>query len=275
MNWIDNMNGVLEYIEENITGDIDYDAIERMMACPKTVFQQTFTRISGITISEYVRRRKLTLAAYELQNTDMKVIEVAFKYGYTSADSFRVAFRRVHSVNPGEARHSDVKLKFYSQIQFEARIKGIQEMEYKLVERGTFRVTGIRATTPFGGGTWTIVKSDGSLDRLIFESGKSETLGLCFGFDEQGNNDYMCGVEWDSPGETGYDTYTYPRLKWLVFLAEGRLTDNILCNTWERIKKEFLPNSKFRKTDLPTIERYLTWDEAGDHCRVEISIPVE
>lgn len=275
MNWINNINKAVDYIESNLIEDINYDVLERIMACSRAVFQQTFTQISGITISEYIRKRKMTLAAYDLQNTNLKIIDVAFKYGYTSADSFRVAFKKVHSINPIDAKRSDVLLKFYSKLQFEIKIKGVHEMGYKLIEKNSFQVTGVRVITPFGGGTWTIVKSDGSLDKLVIESGKSETLGLCFGFDEQGNNDYMCGVEWNNPNDLEYDVYTYPELKWLVFLAEGKLSDNILYNTWERIKNEFLPNSKYKKMDLPTIEKYIIWDENNDFSKVEICIPVE
>ena len=276
MDWVKNINKTLAYIEENLADEINPQEIEKIMACPLAVFLRTFTEISGITLAEYIRRRRLSLAAYDLQNSGIKVIDTALKYGYTSPDSFRVAFKSLHGITPSRAKEAGVLLKFYSQLQFEIKIKGVQEMDYKLVEKGAFKVVGKRAVTPYGGGTWAIVKSDGTLEKLLAESKAEETLGLCFGFDEAGNNDYLCGVEWDNPQGLDYDSYEYPALKWLVFLAEGKLSDHVLLSTWERIKGEFLPDSRYMQLlDLPTIERYIVWDEAGDYGKVEVRIPVE
>ncbi len=273
MNWTDNINQAIDYIESHLTDDISSIKIEKIMGCTFSSFQQTFSQISEVTLAEYIRRRKLTLAAYDLQNTDIKVLDAAVKYGYESADSFRVAFKKLHGVNPTDAKKPDVILKFYSRLQFEVKIKGIQEMDYKIIEKPSFKVVGIRKTTPYGGGTWAIVKSDGSFYKLMEQSGKTESLGLCFGFDSEGNNDYMCAVEWDNPDKLNYEEYIYPKLKWLIFLAEGNLSDNVLYHTWDRVNNEFLPNAKYKKNGLPTIERYIIWDEINDYCKVEIRIP--
>ena len=273
MNWTDNINQAIDYIESHLTDDISGKKIEKIMGCTFSSFQQTFSQISEVTLVEYIRQRKLTLAAYDLQNTDIKVLDAAVKYGYESADSFRVAFKKLHGVNPNDAKKPDVILKFYSRLQFEVKIKGIHEMDYKIIEKPSFKVVGIRKTTPYGGGTWADVKSDGSFYKLMEQSGKTESLGLCFGFDSEGNNDYMCAVEWDNPDKLNYEEYIYPKLKWLIFLAEGKLSDNVLYHTWDRVNNEFLPNSKYKKNGLPTIERYIVWDEKNDYCKVEIRIP--
>jgi AraC family transcriptional regulator len=273
MNWTDNINQAIDLIEKSLSEGLNIKQIENIMACPFTTFQKTFSQISGVSVAEYIRRRKLTLAAYDLQNTNMKVLDTAVKYGYESADSFRIAFKNLHGVNPSEAKKTDVMLKFYSRLQFEIKIKGVSEMDYKLVGKQSFKVVGMRKTTPYGGGTWAIVKNDGSFNKLMEQSGVSESLGLCFGFDEDGNNDYMCGVEWDNPDNLDYDEYTYPDLKWLIFLAEGKLSDDTLSTIWDRVNNEFLPNSKYQKNGMPTIERYIVWDEKNDYCKVEIRIP--
>lgn len=274
MNWLDGINNVFDYIEEHLTDKIDSNEICTIMACSKTVFHNSFTQISSITLNEYIRRRKLTCAAYELQNTDMKVIDVALKYGYNSPDAFRVAFRRLHGINPQDAKSTNVVLKFYSRLRFEINIKGVYEMDYKLVNVEGFKVVGKRATTPYVGGTWAIVKSDGTLDKLK-ELAKTETaLGLCFGFDEEGNNDYMCGVELDKDVPE-FESYDYPNLNWLVFVSEGKISEYVLSNTWDRIKNDFMPNSKYIQLKIPNIENYLIWDEVNDICKVEVRIPVE
>lgn len=274
MDWVDRMNKAIEFIEANLAEEIDLNEISKIMACPIQVFQNSVSQITGVTLTEYIRRRRLTLAAYDLQNTDLKVIDVAVKYGYASADSFRVAFKKLHSINPSEAKKTSHVLKFYSQLHFELKIKGVYEMNYKLENVDSFRVVGKRETTPYAGGTWAIVKSDGTLDKLK-RLGKTETaLGLCFGFDLEGNNDYMCGVEYTGD-VCGFDTYDYPSLNWLVFVSEGKITEHVLSNTWSRIKNDFMPNSKYKQMKIPNIENYLIWDEEKDYCKVEVRIPVK
>ena len=146
-------------------------------------------------------------------------------------------------------------------------------MDYTIIERGAFNVVGIRRTTPYGGGTWGIVKGDGSNDKAKELFGKFYDLGLCFGFGGDGSNDYMCAVEYDSELPDGLDSFSYPAATWLKFEAKGTITGNTLGNVWQRINNEFLPQSKYKKSELPTIEKYVSWDEVADICNVEIWIP--
>ena len=276
MDWVERMNKAVEYIEDNLAGEIYEKEICRITACSFQMFQGSFTQITGVSLSEYVRRRKLTCAAYELQNTDVKVIDIAVKYGYQSADAFRVAFKRLHGITPAEAKKFNSTLTFYCRISFSLNIKGVDKMNYTTIEKEPFKVTGIRRITPYGGGTWAIVKSDGTNERIKEISGKFFDLGLCFGFGEDGSDDYMCAVEWDKDKEDidGYDSYTYPAAVWLKFEANGKITEGTLGNVWHRIHNEFLPQSKYKLAELPTIEKYVSWDDAADICFVEIWLPV-
>ncbi len=274
MDWVNRMNQTIDYVENNLNQEMDYEEISRIMGCPFSVFQRSFTQITGISLSEYVRNRKLTCAAYDLQNTDYKIIDIAMKYGYESSDAFRVAFKRIHGVMPAMVRKSGAKLAFYCRLSFALTIKGVYKMDYQKVEREPFKVIGVRRITPNGGGTWAIVKSDGSGKFMEELSGHFCDLGLCFGFGADGSNDYMCGIEWEKEDVPGLESYVYPAATWLLFEAEGNLSENVLYNTWQRINNEFLPQSKYKKSSLPTIEKYVKWDETADICKVEIQIPV-
>ena len=274
MDWVDRMNQAVDYVEEHLTGAIDEQEICKIVACSFPMFQSSFTQITGVPLSEYIRRRKMTCAAYDLQNTDQKVIDIAIKYGYQSADSFGVAFKQMHGIAPSYAKKNNVRLTFYCRISFSLTIKGVDRMDYTTIEREPFKVIGIRRTTPYGGGTWAIVKSDGSNEMIKEISGHFYDLGLCFGFGEDGGNDYMCAVEWDKGDIDGLDSFVYPAATWLKFEAKGSVTGNALGSAWQRINNEFLPQSKFRKSELPTIEKYVIWDEKSDRCDVEIWIPV-
>lgn len=275
MEWVDRMNAVMAYVEDHLCGEISSDEVSRIIASPYPVFQRSFVQITGMPLSEYIRRRRLTCAAYEIQNTDKRILDIALQYGYESADAFGVAFKRMHGMAPNMARKADAPLKFCSRLHFTLMIKGVEEMEYKLIEKDSFQVTGIRRTTASGGGTWAIVKSDGSLEKMKQAAGESfVSLGLCFGFKDDGSNDYMCGFEYDGQELTGFDHYTYPQSAWLVFEAKGPISKGTLGNIWGRIYGEFLPQCEYRQKDLPTIERYVEWDENADSCTVEVMIPV-
>lgn len=277
MEWADRLNRVMDYVEAHLTEDIDERAISRIAACPFSLFRKVFDQTAGVPFSEYLRRRRLTLAAYELQNTDQRVIDVALKYGYSTPDAFRVAFRRLHGISPSEARKPGAALSFYCKLRFEFKIRGVDRMRYVFKRRGPFQVIGIRRTTPYGGGTWAVVKQDGSSEAIRALSGRFFDLGLCFGFGEDGSNDYMCAVEWEGDA-AGFDAYRYPESDWLCFRAQGPISENTLGDAWRRINEEFFPQSRFVKgghRHLPTIERYIRWDEAADDCDVEILIPVE
>jgi AraC family transcriptional regulator len=273
MEWVDRINKVIDYLEENLGEPISEKAIEKIAACPYALLQGAFSQITGISLSEYVRRRKLTRAAYDILNSGEKLIDIGLKYGYQSPDAFRVAFKCLHGIAPVEVRKNNVSLTYYCRLRFTVNIIGVEKMDYTVIERAPFKVVGIRRTTPYGGGTWAIVKSDGSGDKLSKLTGIFFDLGICFGFKADGSNDYMCAVEWgeDLPG---YESYTYPAATWLKFAARGKISEQVLGGVWNRINKEFLPQSKYQKADA-TIEKYTIWDEAADFCEVEIWIPVK
>jgi len=147
-------------------------------------------------------------------------------------------------------------------------------MDYTIIEREPFSVVGIRRTTPYGGGTWAIVKSGDGIDKAKELLGKFYDLGLCFGFGDDGSNDYMCAIEYDGAAPDGFDSFTYPASTWLKFEANGSITGNTLGSVWQRINNEFLPQSKYKKANA-TIEKYVSWDEVADFCNVEIWIPVD
>lgn len=274
MDWTTRMNQIMDYVEAHLCDSITEKEIAKIAACSYTAFQSSFSQITGISFSEYIRRRKLTCAAYDLQNTDDKIIDIAMKYGYQSPDAFRVAFKSFHGVLPNTVRKNNVKLTFYCRLHFDIVIKGVEKMDYAIVEKDSFQVLGIRRVTPYGGGTWAIVKSDGSNDKIKEISGKFFDLGLCFGFSADGSDDYMCAIEWNGNAVEGFSTFTYPPALWLVFEAKGAISDNVLGNVWNRINNDFLPNSKHKKC-MATIERYVYWNDAEDYCNVEIWIPVE
>lgn len=143
MDWLERMNRAMDYIEAHLADDISYDDIARIACCSTYHFQRMFPFITGITLSEYIRRRRLTLAAFELQTTDAKVIDVALKYGYQSPEAFARAFKNLHGIMPISARDKGVSLKAYPRMSFHISIKGGIEMNYRIEQRGAFEMFGV------------------------------------------------------------------------------------------------------------------------------------
>lgn len=172
-------------------------------------------------------------------------------------------------------RKSKVKIKFYARLYFTLSIKGVYEMDYRIIEREPFKVIGRRMVTPEGGGTWDVCRKDGSLAKMTKMETGQPFLGLCFGFEENGSNDYMVGMEYNGDDVDELESYAYPKTEWLIVEEEGAIADNTLENAWNRIYEELLPQSGYKQADLPTIEIYIEWDNDGDFCKIEIRIPIE
>ena len=131
MDWIEKLNQAIYYIDKNLDNKIDYDEISRIIASPIALFQRFFAISTGITLAEYIRRRKLTNALNDLRRTDEKVIDIAIKYGYESSDAFCVAFKRLFSITPSQAKKTSKDLKKYDRIFFTLKItylKGENDM---------------------------------------------------------------------------------------------------------------------------------------------------
>jgi transcriptional regulator, AraC family len=144
MSWIESIQKAIGYMEEHLLEDISIEQIAKEANASAFHFQRTFTILTDISPLEYLRRRRLTLAAQELANSRIKVIDLAYKYGYDTPESFTKAFRRQHGISPSEARKSTRKLKFYSRLMIQVSLKGADPMNYNVVERTGFEAVGIK-----------------------------------------------------------------------------------------------------------------------------------
>lgn len=142
MDWINRMNDALSYIEEHLDGTIQYDEIAKITLCSIGAFQRFFMLASGIALSEYIRRRRLSLAAKDVLNTEDKIIDIAFRYGYETPDAFTVAFKRLFDVTPSTARNSGSPLKTYYRMFFSLSVtyvKGEDEMILMKVDKYQYK----------------------------------------------------------------------------------------------------------------------------------------
>ena len=142
MEWSVRMNTAVAYIEDNLDCEIDFSKAAEKAFCSLFHFQRMFFAIFDMTPSEYVRKRRLTLAARELATCRSKVIDIALKYGYDSPESFNRAFRSFHGINPRAAYTPGVKLAALPRVSFHIELKGGNDMDYKIIEKPAFDLVG-------------------------------------------------------------------------------------------------------------------------------------
>ena len=140
MDWITGIAAAIDYVEEHLTEAVDYRQVARTAACSEAYFQRIFGILCGMSLGEYIRNRRLTLAGAELAATGSRVIDVALKYGYESPESFTRAFVRFHGITPSEARRDGSALKSFSRLSVKIIVSGGTIMNYRIVEKESFAV---------------------------------------------------------------------------------------------------------------------------------------
>lgn len=287
MGMLEGMNEALQYIEENLTDDIDFKEVARRAICSEYHFRRMFSLLAGVTLSEYIRRRRLTLAAFELSSSDIKVIDAAVKYGYNSADAFARAFQSLHRITPSEARNHGQALKAYPRMTFQLSIKGGNEMNYRIIEKDAFRIIGIKKRVPivFNGVNPDIAAMWQSLDTELINKLKSistvEPRGLISAstnfsegrMEEKGELDHYIGVASTKNCPENLTQLDVPSLTWGVFEAIGPFP-HTLQDVWGRIYSEWLPSSSYELAEGPEILWNENKDVTSPTFKSEIWIPI-
>jgi AraC family transcriptional regulator len=276
------MNDCIQYIEDNLEGDIEMEELARLSLNSKFHFQRLFSLVTGCTVADYIRRRRLTLAAQELNNTNVKVIDVAFKYGYETPESFSKAFRKAHGVSPSQVRETGTPLKAFPRISFQIQLKGEVEMNYKIVEKDAFQVIGKgkRVSTCNGQNLkdipafWNEVNSS-DLDREICEAaGNDEMLGICMEFDYPNEEfTYFIGAGRKSDTNHSLEVKEIPSSTWAVFESVGPMPDAIQ-GVWKRIFSEWFPSTGYEHGDAPEFELYPPGNPNDENYRCEVWVPI-
>lgn len=287
MDLIDSMNNAMNYIEEHLTENISYEQVARRACCSEYHFQRMFPFIAGVTLAAYIRRRRLTMAAFELQNTDIKVIDVAMKYGYQSTEAFSRAFKNLHGVMPMLARKQGTALKAYPRMTFHISIKGDVEMDYRIEQKEAFEMYGISKEISAVDNRqyieipafWEKCINDGKLDAMHkdFKLDQDECFHAALYNCREGILSYMiCYYPPENvslPAE--YTKLSVPAATWAVFsTAECTQEDGTeaIQNIWKRIFPEWFPNSGYEHADGPEFEMY--YNKGNGKFIEEVWIPV-
>lgn len=284
MEWLDRINQAVQYLEEHLDGEIQIERMAQIMCCSTYHLQRMFPFLTGLPLSEYIRRRRLTKAAFDLQHGEEKVIDIALKYGYQSPTAFTRAFTALHGVTPKDARGQGVTLKSYPRISFQISIKGEEEMNYKIEEKQAFRLVGVKERVNNTNGEnfkripkfWQETMESGKCAKMcaISNGNPSGLMGVCANAEVCGEQfDYYIACSTNEPVPEGMEEVMVPACKWVVFTCTGPIP-NAMQDVWKRIYTEWFPNSGYDHAMQPEIEWYSEGDMSKEDYISEIWVPV-
>ncbi|MBD8071089.1 AraC family transcriptional regulator [Bacillus sp. PS06] len=285
MAWLESLQKAIDYMEENMLEDVSIENIAYHANASTFHFQRTFSILTDISVGEYLRRRRLTLAAEELIRTDTRIIDLAFKYGYETPEAFSKAFRKQHGVTPSDVRKGNGRLQSYNRLVIQMKLKGAEPMKYRIVERDGFKVVGVKREFSLEQDAnlvgipkmWDEVNSNGTCDSLIeLMNGEIRgVLGVCDDHSTQSAKtiDYWVAVEHEGEEVDGFLSLEIPASTWAVFEVHGAMPE-AMPKVWKQIFSEWFPSSGYQYVETAELEVYPGGNPSDPNYYSEIWIPV-
>lgn len=285
MDHITLLKSSIQYIEQHLSSSLSYGDVAKVHFISKYYFNALFSVLTGITPTEYIRNRRMSLAAQELINDATKVIDLAYKYGYESPDSFTRAFVRFHGIKPSEVKTSSDHVKYFHRVNISITVEGGKEMDYRIEKKESFRVVGEFRNFPVEEAQnpddnkiakfWQASLKNNLFERLVGYSDKSTRLGICSSISNDAD-EFIYGIgvffENEQSVDRQFDVKEVPAATWAIIPCYGN-DPSCIGNTWQRIFKEFLPGSGYQKLDQVDLEVYGNHFKEGVFC--EIWLPIE
>ncbi|MGW6058202.1 AraC family transcriptional regulator [Streptomyces sp. NPDC055189] len=294
---LERFNQAMEQIESHLDQPIDVADLARTAVTSEYHFRRLFSGLAGLPLSEYIRRRRLTVAGGEVLAGERTLLDIAVRYGYSSGEAFARAFRAMHGVGPGEARRGGATLQSQPRMSFRLVVEGSSSMRYRVVDKGEFRVVGMKARVPLvhegvnpyiaefirGLGQETLRRIESLSDQDEGQGQGQEPGGLVSVSDDLDGSraegtelDYYQGVV------TGPHTPDVPddmvalpvdAGSWAVFESAGPFPQT-LQNLWRDVFTQWFPSNPYQSRPGPEILRTCLSDD-GKHADAELWIPVE
>ncbi|MEU1802422.1 AraC family transcriptional regulator [Streptomyces sp. NPDC019937] len=283
---LERLNEALDHIESHLDQRIEVTELARIAVTSEYHFRRMFSALAGISLSDYIRRRRLTVAGAEVIAGERTLLEIAVRYGYGSGEAFARAFRALHGVGPGEARRGGAALNSQPRMSFRLIVEGRSTMRYRVVERERFHVVGKKARVPLVhvGVNPAIAAFIRGIDqetmRRVAALSDQEPEGIVGVSDDldpsraEGTElDYYHGVVTGSAGPKDLDTLTVPAGAWAVFENSGPFP-RALQFLWRDVFTQWFPSNPYRSRPGPEILR-TRLSQDGSEAEAELWIPVE
>ena len=297
MDWITGMQKAIDYIEANLTEEIDYEKVAAESFSSSYHFQRVFSILCGYTLGEYIRLRRLSLAGAELANGKEKVIDIALKYGYDSPDSFGKAFQKFHGITPSQARADGSMLKSFSRLSIKISLEGGKTMNYRIEEKDEIILTGYKRR--FSGIPGERMEQEKEMYvktrplQYILQGLSGDVVknfDIITNIDDEGYDFYIasqlneyCRNNLNKDGVLGeefakyYENITIPPCTYAVFETETcAYPTTIFLDLRRKIASEWLPNSGYQLKDAPelVVTHWFEGEKRNQRYR-ELWIPIE
>ncbi|MEY9488004.1 AraC family transcriptional regulator [Streptomyces calvus] len=283
---LERLNQALEYIEDRLDQQVDVTELARIAATSEYHLRRMFSALAGMPLSEYVRRRRLTVAGAEVLAGQVTLLEIAVRYGYGSGEAFARAFRAVHGIGPGEARRTGAALVSQPRLAFRLTVEGNSSMRYRMVDRPEFNVVGLKARVPLvhSGPNQAIIDfirgiDPRTLERLeeLSDQEPQGIVAVCDDLDpsraEGTELDYHHGVVTSAAAPEGTTALPVPAGTWAVFTTSGPAPQAIQ-ELWRDVFTQWFPSNPYRSRPGPEILRTRLSPD-GTEADAELWLPVE
>ncbi|WP_076463869.1 AraC family transcriptional regulator [Actinomyces mediterranea] len=278
MSIMENFNQTVGHIDENLLEGTDDAEIRRLSGYSRAMFARVFSIFTGMTLSEYIRGRKLTEAAFELRSSDRRVIDVALQYGFGSPDSFSAAFKDFHGCTPSEVKDGK-PFRVMSKLRLTLSVTGGDEMRVSIQKKPAFVVAGLMRESIENSqcpATWQALHAawdEGTLCAL----GSGQCFGMCFDVEDPGTINYLAGYDasdGQAARELGLDVVEVPENEYAIVRLEGPVPECI-HRGWRYVMESFLPEHGYRHSGAPDFEAYGPGDMRATDYEMELWVPIE
>ncbi|MBT1183563.1 AraC family transcriptional regulator [Streptomyces sp. CJ_13] len=283
---LEGLNQAMEHIEAHLDQPLDVADLARIATTSEYHLRRLFSALAGLPLSEYVRRRRLTVAGAEVLAGERTLLDVATRYGYGSGEAFARAFRAVHGVGPGEARRSGAVLSSQPRMSFRLVVEGSSSMRYRITDKEEFRVAGKKARVPLvhegpNPAIAAFVRSIGPETlRRVQALSDQEPAGIVAVSDrldpsraEGTELDYYHGAVTGAEVPPDLDVLTVPAGSWAVFESSGPFPQT-LQYLWRDVFTQWFPSNPYLSRPGPEILR-VRLSPDGASADAELWIPVE
>lgn len=288
MDWITGIQRSLDYTEAHLTEKIDYEAVAKQACSSAFHFQRMFSMLCGFSLGDYIRMRRLALAAEDLIRTGDKIIDIALRYGYDTPESFSRAFLRFHGITPTEARRGGT-IKSFFRLSVKLILSGGSTMNYRIEKKDAFKIICKKkqVTKPQGdtatqeiSAFWNECTKDGTI-KNICKYGRFENLGgilgICFSEELADSSfPYGIGAEYNGAPLHGeaLEILDIPAYTFAVFQCKGPMPE-AFKTTYQRIVTEFFPQSNYEYGNGVELEVYPSAKVSDPDYTCEIWIAVK
>ena len=283
---LERLNQAMEHIERHLDQPIEVAELARIAVTSEYHLRRIFSALAGVGLSEYIRRRRLTVAGAEVLAGERTLLDVAVRYGYSSTEAFARAFHAVHGVGPGEARRTGAALRSQPRMSFRLVVEGSSSMRYRIVHKDEFRLVGRVARVPLvhegmNPAIVAFIKGIGpETVRRIEALSDQEPQGIVNVSDNVADGraegtelDYWHGVVTGADAPKDLDALEVPAGTWAVFETSGAFPQAVQY-LWRDVFTQWFPSNPYRSRPGPEISRTrLSAD--GTEADAELWIPVE